>query len=497
MRTSTHFILLLCLIPLVLLTGCTWDDLGDENSGYPAEIGEILIHRCATSGCHTSASADAAAGLNLETWATLYLGSNGGSAVVPYAPDQSYLLFAMNTDTSNGDPVLKPTMPIGGLQLSADEYASIRNWIQEGARNARGEERFPAQSNRRKWYVINQGCDLVAVMDAASHQIMKYVSVGQSPAIESPHYVRVSKDGLYWYVIFLRLNPHIEIYSTLTDEKVGQIPIGNGSWNTMNLSADGKFAVAVSYILPDSAGTSQMVLVNMETQAVTPINLGPKLHGSAAHPLLRRFYITEQEGDGLWYVDYDSTGAVQAYDHVDLVAGVPPHVGDTVRLGPHEVYFVPDGSKYFVTCQYADEVRIYRSSDNHLLAVIPVGDQPVEFGLSPSKHLILVTVMEDQTTFGADRRKVGSVAIIDYNTNTLVKSLYTGYQPHGIVVDEESGIAIVAHRNISTDGPAPHHSGNCGGRNGYLRAIDLNTLELIPDFKVELVTDPYSIAVKR
>ncbi|MFN8397236.1 MAG: hypothetical protein U0176_21615 [Bacteroidia bacterium] len=485
----------LLLLPLLLLTGCAWDDLGDENSGYPAEIGEILIHRCATSGCHTSTSAEAAAGLNLETWQSLYHGSNGGSAVIPYSPDQSYLLFATNTDSSNGDPVLKPTMPIGGLQLSTDEYARLRNWILEGGSNAKGEERFPPVSSRRKWYVINQGCDVVAVMDAESRQIMKYVRVGQSTANESPHYIRVSKDGLHWYVVFLRINPYIEIYSTLTDEKVGQIQIGNGSWNTMNFSADGKFAVAVSYVLPDSSGTSQMVLVNLQTEAVTPVNFGPKVHGSAAHPMMRRFYITEQEGDGLWYLDYDSTGAIQGYDHIDLVRGVPPHNG-AARLGPHEVYFIPDGSKYFVTCQYANEVRIYRTSDDQLLSVINVGNQPVEFGIAPSKHLIFVTVMEDQTTFGADRRKVGSVAIIDYNTNTLVKSLYTGYQPHGIVVDEQSNMAIVAHRNISTDGPAPHHSSNCGGRNGYLRGIDLNTLELVPDFKTEMVTDPYSIAVK-
>ncbi len=485
------------IVTLLFLSGCTWDDLGDEASAYPPEIAAIAVSRCATSGCHTTQSAEAAAGLNLETWERLFLGSNGGSPVIPYSPDQSYFLYAINRDTSNGDPALLPTMPIGGALLTDQEYATVKQWILDGARNAKGEERFPPVANRRKWYVINQGCDLVAVMDAESRQVMRYVSVGNSAAAEQPHYIKTSKDGRFWYVVFLAANPYVEVYSTLTDEKVGQILIGNGNWNTFNVSADGRFAIAVSYILTGT-GVNQSVLIDLQNMVVTePLNFNSKVHGSAAHPLMRRFYITNQDESSLVYIDYDTSGRVTSFESVDLMQGVAPvHPHLSGQLGPHEVFFVPDGSKYFVTCQYVREVRAYQTSNDSLLAVIQVGDDPVEFAIAPQTGHLFVTCLEDMTTFPANNKR-GSVAIIDYRTNTFVKAVYTGFQPHGIIVDEASGMAIVANRNVAPDGPAPHHTSDCGGRNGYLTAIDMQTLELVPGFKPEMSSDPYAIALKK
>jgi hypothetical protein len=380
--------------------------------------------------------------------------------------------------------------------LSDQEYALLKQWITDGARNIRGEERFPPVPSRRKWYVTNQGCDQVAVLDAESRQVMRYLQVGANGGTESPHYIKTSKDGQYWYVIFLASNPYLEKYSTLTDQRVGGILIGNGNWNTFNISADGKFGIAISYIDAGS-GVVQAVIIDLVNDVVTEqINFGPKPHGSAAHPLLRRFYVTLQDQNGLIIVDYDSLGRVQNTEPVDLLQGQPAHAGDGV-LRPHEVFFVPDGSKYFVTCQSAREVRVYESAGNTLLNVINVGDDPVEFAIAPQTGHLFVTCMDDLTTFSGEPNKRGSVAIIDYNTNQLVKAVYTGYQPHGIIVDEASGIALVANRNISSTGPAPHHSSVCGGRNGYLTAIDLQTLELVPGFKAEMSSDPYAVALKK
>ena len=480
---------------LLLLSGCTWDKVADQAHGYPDEIAEVTRFSCATSGCHTTQSAEAAAGLNLETWESLFYGSRGGSAVVPYSPDQSYLLYSVNTDTNLG-PTLNPTMPIGGARLTATQYAMLRQWIADGARNIVGEERFPPMSSRRKWYVTNQGCDLVAVFDAESRQIMRYIQVGGISGVpESPHNVKVSKDGQFWYVVFLAQNNYLEKYSTLTDEKVGQVEIGNGNWNTFNISPDGKFGLAVSYVI-SGAGTVDAVLVNLETDRVTEaFNLGVKVHGSAPHPTLRRYYLTQQDESALMQVDYNSLGRVTSTEPIDLIQGTPAHTGDG-KLRPHEVIFSPDGTKYFVTCQTAREVRVYLSATNTLLGVIYVGDEPVEMAISEATGQLFVTCMEDITTFAGEPNKHGSVAIIDIATNSLIKSIYTGYQPHGIAIDEASHMAIVTNRNVSVNGPAPHHSSDCGGRNGYLTAIDLNTLQLVPDFKPEMSNDPYAIAVK-
>ena len=480
---------------LLLLSGCAWDNVEDQAHGYPDEIAEVTRFSCATSGCHTTQSAEAAAGLNLETWESLFKGSRGGSAVVPYSPDQSYLLYSVNTDTNRG-PTLYPTMPLGGARLTDVQYQMLRQWIADGARNTSGQERFPPISSRRKWYVTNQGCDLVAVIDAESRQIMRYIQVGGISGVpESPHNVKVSKDGKYWYVVFLAQNPYLEKYSTLTDQKVGQVQIGAGNWNTFNISSDGKFGLAVSYIL-SGVGTVDASLVDLVNDVVTePIIVGSKVHGSTPHPTLRRFYLTQQDESGLIAMDYNSQGRVTNLDPIDLIQGTPAHTGDG-KLRPHEVIFSPDGTKYFVTCQSAREVRVYLAATNTLLSVINVGDEPVEMAISPATGHLFVTCMEDITTFAGEPNKHGSVAIIEMSNNSLVKSIYTGYQPHGVAVDEASAMAIVTNRNVNVNGPAPHHSSDCGGRNGYLTAIDLYTLELVPGFKPEMSNDPYAIAVK-
>ena len=100
--------------------------------------------------------------------------------------------------------------------------------------------------------------------------------------------------------------------------------------------------------------------------------------------------------------------------------------------------------------------------------------------------------MEDEITFPG---KVGSVSVINYKTNTLVKSIYTGTQPHGIAVDDAKKLVYVANRNATTKGPAPHHTSLCGGRNGSVSVIDLNTLTLT-NKKIEVSVDPYFVDIR-
>ncbi|MFM7822433.1 MAG: YncE family protein, partial [Bacteroidota bacterium] len=90
-----------------------------------------------------------------------------------------------------------------------------------------------------------------------------------------------------------------------------------------------------------------------------------------------------------------------------------------------------------------------------------------------------------------------SVTVIDMDALTHVKDIFVGFQPHGLAVDEAEGVVYVANRNTSTSGgPIPHHTSSCGGRNGYLTMIDLNTLNLVSGFKMELSVDPYSVFVR-
>jgi hypothetical protein len=66
------------------------------------------------------------------------------------------------------------------------------------------------------------------------------------------------------------------------------------------------------------------------------------------------------------------------------------------------------------------------------------------------------------------------------------------YQLHGISVDDQNGKLYVVSRNISSTGPAPHHTSQCGGRNGYYSVYDINTLQPSTTKRFESTVDPYS-----
>ena len=154
--------------------------------------------------------------------------------------------------------------------------------------------------------------------------------------------------------------------------------------------------------------------------------------------------------------------------------------------------YIPDKTEYAVTCQESGEVRFFDATTDSLLAVVSTGDFPQEISVSSATPYLFVTCMEDEATFPGT---TGSVAVIDYTNHTLVKSIYTGHQPHGLEVDDSENLVYVLNRNATSEGPAPHHVTDCGGRNGYMTIIDMVSLELT-GYKAELSVDPIYMAIR-
>jgi DNA-binding beta-propeller fold protein YncE len=366
------------------------------------------------------------------------------------------------------------------------------DWVTAGAPSANGTIKFADNPQRNKYYVANQGCDQVTVFDLGTRLAMRVVDVGQIPGFtESPHIIKISPDGRFWYIVFLASNPYIEIYNAEDDTYEGAINIGFGDWNTLTISDDGRYAFAVSY---SSQKIQVADLVNRVAlpQAIQP---GQQLHGQAIHPDFTSLYVTQQDLSSLFKLSFTDPMNPDQLDEICLTPNCLPNPGG--ELQPHEIAFTPDGTKYLVTCQGTDEVRIFQTSNDSLLAIIPTGDDPSEIAFDAQTQQAFITCMDDITTFASDPGKVGSVAVINYQTQTLVKHIYTGHQPHGLAVDAPTRTVYVANRNKSLGGPAPHHSTACGGRNGYITLIDINTLEIRSEYKAEVSTDPYSVAIRR
>lgn len=454
---------------------------------YPTEIGDIILNRCATAGCHNAASYKNAAGLRLDSWDALFDGGNSGAVVVPYSPANSSLLYFINTDPAKG-PVAQPTMPLNAAPLTEAEYTLMRDWITRGAPDAEGNIPFGSNATtRQKIYLTQQGCDAIAVIDAAKHVVMRYIPIGVTGGTEAPHFMRVSNDGRFAYVSFLG-GTVVQKIDTDRDTVVGTVEIGSGSWNAFGLSHDGK-----RIMMNDFAGSGKVLFIDAERMAVEQthnlLGLFNFPHGVAGSRSWDTLFVTGQYGNTVYKISFTSG----LYKQVSI-DGAPP-IGNPGLRDPHEILMAPDFSKYFLSCEASNEIRVMDARTDAVLAAIPVGIKPQELAISTTKPYLFVTCMEDNNALPGFR---GSVYVINYNTYEVVQRIDGRfYQPHGVSVDDRAGTFFIGSRNANPNGPAPHHASGCGGRNGFYSVYDLNTLQPVGSGKrYEVLPEPYSMDVR-
>lgn len=483
-------IILPLLIAFCFFATCKSDKGSVDLGGYPTAVGKLIETKCANRGCHDEVSKNGAAGLSMETWDALFNGENTGAVVIPYRPDYSIFSFVINTYPDLGI-IVKPTMPYNKPALSRDEVILLQNWIANGAPDRNGKVKFADNTQRKKIYVTNQGCDVVTVFDQETGLPMRYINVGKTSSIESPHMIRVSPDGKYWYVVF-SAGAYVQRYKTSDDSFDAEVNVGTGNWNSITISSDSKDAYVVDWSSFGRIGHIDLQTMTLSLPVWQGSNLFDFPHGGALNKTNDTLYCTGQTGNFIYKIPVADPASAEQVS----LDGNPAVTSSSLDV--HEISFSPDFTKYFVTCQRTNEVRIMQTSDDQLLKVIPVGLYPQELSVSRSSKYLFVSCPEDTITFPGFR---GSVAIIDYQSNTLVSKVFTGFQPHGLVVDDAKKMVYVANRNVTTKGPAPHHLGVCGGRNGYVTFIDMTTFELakLPDGgerRIELSVDPYSVALR-
>jgi DNA-binding beta-propeller fold protein YncE len=471
----------------ILLTDCKKEKGEVDYNGYPQEIGKIMVNNCAVSGCHNSSSKEACVGLDLSSWNKMFEGGRNNSSVIPFRPDQSFLLYSINTFDDLG-PKLSPTMPVNKAHLSRADVEAVRNWIGAGAPDKNRYVKWSENPNREKIYVVNQGCDLLTVFDAKSKLIMRCVDVGNSTNTESPHDMYVSPDGKYLYISFYA-NSIFQKYRTSDDTKVGELDLITDSWHSMSISGDSKYAL-VSHLDADG----KVALIDLATMTVKVIYQGSQLfvypHGNAINYDGTLAYITSQQGNFIYKVNMTDPMNPDI-QKVSLNPGEVPNITGSYK--PYSVAFSPDYSKYYVTCQGTNELRIFQAANDSLLQVIHTSGVPQIMSFSNTKPYVYVPCMYDTTNASSQ----SSVNVVNLNTNQLIASINTGNQPRSCVVDDANNVVWVANRNISGTGWAPHHTTACQGRNGYVTIIDQNTLQLIPNWRCEVSVDPYHVTIKK
>ncbi len=447
---------------------------------YPSDVGKIMVYKCATSGCHNNLSYLASGGLNLTTWNDMFKGTNSGSSVIPFRADFSSLCYFVNTYTDLGI-INSPTMPFNGSALSRQEVECIRNWINDGAPDVNGNIKWADNPLRKKIYVVNQGCDVVTVFDSETQLPIRYITVGNNAGIEIPHVVKVSPDGQFWYVVFVN-NNIMQKFRCSDDALVGEAVLGaNLDWNTFTITDDGKKAFCVAWT--SNGHVASVDLVNMKLITNLPGLTYP--HGVALNAANDSIYVTGQSGNFIYALDT----ALSMKNQI-VLNGAPLTYSSS--LDPHEIMLSPDKTQFYLTCEKSNEIRVLNIA-SYAVTTIPNIYNAKEMALSTSKNKLFITCMDDTTSFVGQH---GCVVMMDVNFPYNIQKIKVGYMPHGIGVDESKKLIYVASRNIYSNGPAPHHTSVCNGRNGFVNYIDLNTLQVLTK-RTEVSVDPYSVAVRK
>lgn len=471
---------------LLVVYSCT-KDVGKVNRGnYPSEIGNIIVTTCAVSGCHNSGSYLAAGEYNLETWRAMFSGSSSGSPVIPYSSKFSSLCYFINTYPDLGTRNV-PTMPLNGRTLSYNEVKTIKDWIDNGAPDINGNVMWADNPQRKKLYAVNQGCDVVTVFDSETQLPMRYIPVGNKPNEDTPHHLRVSPDGAYWYLIFIN-NNIMQKFRCSDDTWVGDIPLtplaaGTGSennldWNTFVISRDGKRAYCSS--LNQNGRVSAVDLENRKLIHYSPVLYWP--HGTVLSPAEDKVYVTNQTGNFITELDTAFSGARS------ITLDNNGAVNQASAMDPHDMLLSPDSQNILITCQKTNDVRVYNFAQDKITDIIPTGVFPQEIVYSRSTKQYFVSCTEDYSTLP---NATGIISRINAN-GYAVTNIKVGYQPHGIAIDETKKLLYVLSRNISVNGPLPHHTSECTGRNGFVSFVDLSTFKVLSK-RYELSSDPYFI----
>jgi DNA-binding beta-propeller fold protein YncE len=478
------------IVCLAVFNSCT-KDFGKRDlsqTGYPNDAGQIIVNKCATSGCHNDNSKDAAGGISFSSWNKLFEGSNNGAVIIPYRPDFSTFCFFINTIPSNGSS-LQPTMPLGKSPLTDQEYSILKNWILNGAPNNAGLIKFSDDAARKKIYVPNYICDVVTVFDSETLLPMRYINVGKTSVQEFVYRVKVAPDNNNWYVSFFSPNQVIQKFDAKNDNLTGQIDLGPGAWSTFDITSDSKFGFFVDNSMP-----GKIAYVDLNTFSVLATYtfggnfVSPK--GIIINNSKNKIYIGTESGNYIYAIDISNPLLPLV---TEKIIDGSASVSNVQSLDPHFFHKTSDDKFCFIGCEFSNEIRMIDMQTDSVKGVFSLPASPSQMDVYEEAGLLFVTCPEDAITFSGN---LGSVIVIDYVNKTIIKKINTGFEPYGLGIDRVKKVVAVSNANLNSGGPAPHHTTGCGGRNGYVTFIDLNTLALIQGKKIEVGVFPCWVSVR-
>jgi len=520
-----HLLRSLLLLPLYCLLalsyGCDEEVTPPVVERYPDEVAQIFEKKCVS--CHNATQRESR--LDLSTWSGAFKGSSNNSTIIPYSVEWSHLLWHINSFGDTSYYATQPYMPITTASLTTGNYVwdstnrvtraefdALVAWIAAGAPSKNGA--LPWADRRTtsggKFFALNSGSDVVAVVDLATNLNMHMIPVGQNPnKSESPHFVTLSPDKQFLYVTLIE-GSVVEKYRTDNYQFVGRATVGESPAH-IKISPDGQYAVVTHWTTSQSSAPRVTLLNANNMQVLDVINdasneLTMKPHGIALLPDFSAVYVTNNAGSSLTKIKIKN-GRFNDDELPELIR-INPTIGPLQAVyQPYDLVISPNGQDLIVTCQgtgpnydSSQVVRINMASGavTGVIRLNPAnpdnscGRNP-RLVTSDGNRVYVACRLSELSTSGNQK---GSVMVIDPASFTLVRHIArVGQYPHGLSVDPNTNRLYITSENLGGVDPPHHFVPGMSGSPGHVNLVDLNTFQVLINDRIEIAIYPTGTAI--
>lgn len=302
-----------------------------------------------------------------------------------------------------------------------------------------------ANPKRNEVYVVNTGSDSISVIDTALNRVVENIGVHRAP-----YAIDVASDGKRAYVAnsgsntvsVLDLEKHREIAVAATGEQPGLARIapdmrtlvvtnlGSGSVSVYDVSTSNAEPLKLRNAYPGCPGATDAVILPDSSKAFVAC--------SKSHQVMAISLAADPES---WRARQDSA---QLQDHLLALLDV----GET----PTHLALKPDGGEIYVTNFGSDSISEIATGSNEVGGTYMIGSKPSRAIISKDNSSLWVT------NFGAD-----SAMLYSIDDGKATSSVRTGSNPDALAFSADEHLLLVANagtgdvamiRTLSKDGPA-------------------------------------------
>jgi len=467
-----YSILLSLILILLISLACSEEtsvapppDIDDTNNGYQSkEVAEFFVKNCASSGCHTGI--DPSSGLSLSKFSELIKGSSnrsggtipnyGGDVVIPFRLGESLLYQVLLGNVT-------PASPHDGINLSQEQLNTIKEWIENGARD--NNNNLPFVNPGYRVYVCNQNSDKISVIDGASKVVSAIIDVDQPSLLPgNPHMVKVQDGFLYVTLIgagkFLKINTNDY---TLAGEINGITKAGMIILHPNNSKA---FVSRSSTSDPIFQSIYAIDIMNMTVMDEINIAAPGIPHGMALTPDGSKLYVANLSLSRISIID-GNTNEYGNYDDIVLPAGIEPM----------QTMVSPDGDYLYVSARGTAKIMVFDTTTDTLITEVTVDMMPMQIAVTNDGNKIYVGSM-----------MMSTVNVIEKNGKSWSRTKqisHPGFRMlHGCDITSDDRYVYVSSRN--TDGMfEPYFDVSSEGSPGTVGIIDTQVDEVVKLIEIE------------